>query len=152
MMPMPPSRQQLRSFRDAHPEVAEPIDALLARDEIETVHVYGLARRYPIINELIKNDPKVLNMRRFAEDVVAARMANVTGVSEAEIYGGSETELRVIIDPARLAAHQITIESLRVALVAQNADVSGGDLREGARGEAPCARAGGRPHPLSARR
>ena len=133
LMAMPPSRQRLRAFRDAHPEVAEPIDALLARDTIETVHVYGLARRYPIINELIKNDPKVLNMRRFAEDVVAARVANVSGVSEAEIYGGSELELRVIIDPARLAAHQITIEQLRAALVAQNVDVSGGDLWEGKR-------------------
>ena len=133
LMPAPPSRQRLRAFRDAHPEVAEPIDALLARSEIETVTVYGLARKYPIIKELIKNDPKVLNMRRFAEDVVAARVANVPGVSETQIYGGSEMELRVIIDPARLAAHHITIEQLRAALVAQNADVSGGDIWEGKR-------------------
>jgi hydrophobic/amphiphilic exporter-1 (mainly G- bacteria), HAE1 family len=133
LMAMPPSRQQLRAFRDAHPEVAKPIDALLARDTIETVQVYALAKRYPVVNELIKNDPKVLNMLRFAQDVVATRVANVTGVSEAEIYGGSELELRVIIDPARLAAHQITIEQLRAALVAQNADVSGGDIWEGKR-------------------
>ncbi len=133
LMAMPPSRQQLEAFRDAHPEVAEPISKLLARDTIETVHVYGLARRYPVLNELIKNDPKVLTMRQFAEDVVAARVANVSGVSEAEIYGGSQPELRVVIDPARLAAHQITIEDLRAALVAQNADVSGGDLWEGKR-------------------
>ena len=133
LMARPPSRRQLRAFRDAHPEVAEQIDELLTRDKIETVHVYALANRYPVFQDLIKNDPKVLNMLRFAEDVVAARVANVAGVSEAEIYGGSQLELRVVIDSARLAALQITIEQLRAALAAQNADVSGGDLWEGKR-------------------
>jgi HAE1 family hydrophobic/amphiphilic exporter-1 len=47
--------------------------------------------------------------------------------------GGREDELQVIVDPQLLAARNLTIEDLRLALANQNQDTSGGDLWEGKR-------------------
>jgi HAE1 family hydrophobic/amphiphilic exporter-1 len=54
-------------------------------------------------------------------------------VSSADLVGGREDELQVIVDPQLLAARTLTIEDLRLALVNQNQDTSGGDLWEGKR-------------------
>jgi len=131
LMPRPPSRAQLKAFRDLHPDLAEPINELLGRENFDAAHVYGAVRNHPELGDLIKSDPRVTDMLTFAEDVVAARIANVSGVADSEVYGGSELELRVIVDPVQLAARRITIAQLRNAMVAQNADVSAGDLWEG---------------------
>lgn len=133
VMPAPPSRAQLLAFRNAHPELSDVLEPLLAKDEIDVVRIYALAGQYPVLHELTKDDPNVIEMRTFIEDNIAKRIARVPGVSLAEVYGGSEQQLRVTFDPVRLAAHQITISQLRYALTATSADVAGGDLWEGKR-------------------
>ena len=68
-----------------------------------------------------------------AEDDIESRLERVDGVSSADLVGGREDELQVIIDPQLLAARNLTIEDLRQALANQNQDTSGGDLWEGKR-------------------
>ena len=60
-------------------------------------------------------------------------MSEFPGVSEADTYGGQEEELQVIVDPERLAARQLTIADVRVALGSQNKDTSAGNVWEGKR-------------------
>lgn len=133
LLPAAPSEQRLVAFRDAHPELRDVIQPLIDKPMLETVTVYALAKKHPEINDLIKDDPDVLSMRTWVEDNVAKRIARVPGVAQSEIYGGSTQELRVTVDPTRLAARQITIGQLRAALQSENADVSAGDLWEGKR-------------------
>jgi Cu/Ag efflux pump CusA len=54
-------------------------------------------------------------------------------VASADLVGGRADELQVIVDPQSLAARNLTIEDLRLALANQNQDTSGGDLWEGKR-------------------
>jgi HAE1 family hydrophobic/amphiphilic exporter-1 len=68
-----------------------------------------------------------------AEDDIESRLERVDGVSSADLVGGREDELQVIVDPQLLAARNLTIEDLRLALANQNQDTSGGDLWEGKR-------------------
>lgn len=71
--------------------------------------------------------------RKFAEDFIEARFERVDGVSNANVMGGREEEMQVVIDPQRLAARKLTIADVRQALQGQNKDTSGGDFWEGKR-------------------
>ena len=58
---------------------------------------------------------------------------NINGVGGVNLYGDSERELQVIVDPAKLAAYRLTIPELVQRLKAENAAVTGGDVNEGKR-------------------
>lgn len=72
-------------------------------------------------------------MRDFVLDHVATQIERVPGVSEAEVWGGTERQIQIFIDPVRLAERGISVRELREAIRARNRDVSGGDLDAGKR-------------------
>lgn len=72
-------------------------------------------------------------MRDFVEDVVRPRMERVPGVSLVQIGGGAQRQVRVEVDPQRLAERGLDMGDVRTALRARNADSSGGDLDSGKR-------------------
>src|SRR5205085_7139854 len=53
------------------------------------------------------------------------------GVGEVRINGGLERAINVWVDPDRLSAYQLPINSVRDAIVRQNADVPGGNVTSG---------------------
>jgi len=129
----PPTHQQLRRFLNDHPKLAEPCSILFDSEVVDMPTFNRLAKDYPALRELTVGAPDVLSLRTFAEDVVAARIQRVEGVGDCDTYGGSEDELRVIVNPAKLAAYQITVAELRDALIRENHNTSAGDLWEGKR-------------------
>lgn len=72
-------------------------------------------------------------MQDFAEDNVRPRMERVPGVSRVDVGGGASREVRIEVDPARLAERGITLVDLRDAIRARNRDASGGDIDSGKR-------------------
>lgn len=72
-------------------------------------------------------------MRDFVEDRVAPLLERVPGVSEVEVWGGTERQIQILIDPVKLAERGIRVGDLRNAIRARNRDVSGGDLDAGKR-------------------
>ena len=72
-------------------------------------------------------------MRDFVVDNVRTRLSGVPGVSQVNISGGAERQIRILVDPTRLADRQLTILDLRNAIRARNRDVSGGELDSGKR-------------------
>jgi multidrug efflux pump subunit AcrB len=75
----------------------------------------------------------IAGMQDFIEDNVQTELERVNGVSQSQVVGGAPRQLRVYIDPAKLAERQISLGELRSALRARNRDISGGDLDEGKR-------------------
>ena len=69
----------------------------------------------------------------FLDDVVAPAIERVPGVSEVIFRDGTSRQIRVFVDPAKLAERQITVTQLRSAMRARNRDVSGGDIDSGKR-------------------
>ena len=81
-------------------------------------------------------NPKDLDldmMRDFVDDQVRTRMESVAGVSQVELRGGAERQVRVLLDPQRLAERGLTVMTVRDALRQRNRDVSGGELDSGKR-------------------
>ena len=69
----------------------------------------------------------------FASDVLQDRIERVSGVARVDVYGGSERELRITIDPERMARYGLTVPHIVTALRAANLSVSAGDVEEGKR-------------------
>ena len=75
----------------------------------------------------------IQNELDYLEDHVKTAIERVAGVSEVRIDGGMNRQVRIYIDPAKLAQRQITLSEFRQALLRRNRDVSGGDLDAGKR-------------------
>ena len=75
----------------------------------------------------------MVEMRDFLDDHVRVQIERVPGVSQVRIYGGAERQIKVYVDPVKLAERQITLSEVRNAIRARNRDVSGGDLDSGKR-------------------
>jgi multidrug efflux pump subunit AcrB len=69
----------------------------------------------------------------FLEDNFINALERVPGVAQITLFGGSNREVRIAVDPARLAARQLTMREVREAIRARNRDVSGGDIDTGKR-------------------
>ncbi|MBE9551953.1 MAG: efflux RND transporter permease subunit, partial [Proteobacteria bacterium] len=70
---------------------------------------------------------------KIAEDLIQERLERVPGVGGVNIYGGGKQEMRVIVDPARMAQYGLTVSTVVDRLRAANASISGGDVEEGKR-------------------
>ncbi|MGI9311042.1 MAG: efflux RND transporter permease subunit [bacterium] len=87
-----------------------------------------------IINHLDPNDPRpVHEFGDFVDDVVKERIERVPGVGEVNVYGGSEREIHVVVDPDALARYRITVGLLADALANANISLGAGDIDEGKR-------------------
>ncbi len=135
----PPTKEKIAEFAEQHPQLREALQPSL-RAANPGLTVYRLQRLYdevgdkhPELKELLPEDIDLQKLRRFAENVIEARLERVPGVADAEVYGGLQDELQVIVDPQRLAARQLTIADVQRVLQSQNKDTSGGDLWEGKR-------------------
>ncbi|MCP5150145.1 MAG: efflux RND transporter permease subunit [Ectothiorhodospiraceae bacterium] len=69
----------------------------------------------------------------FVEDVVKDRIERVAGVSRVNVFGGSEREIHVTVQPQLLARYHLTVSDVVRALRDANASLSAGDVDEGKR-------------------
>lgn len=67
------------------------------------------------------------------EDVIIDRLERVPGVSGADFRGGSRRELRIEVDPERLAFYRLTVPDVLRRLRDASASISAGEVEEGKR-------------------
>ena len=116
---------RLNQVKEYPLEVDEPV--------ISSADTRGVAMAWFILATMEGNPVNIETMRDFAEDIIKARFERVKGVATSNVYGGRERELRVTVDPAKLAARALTIMDLARALDQENRDYSAGDFDEGKR-------------------
>lgn len=78
-------------------------------------------------------DLDIIMMRDFVVDNVRTRLSGVPGVSQIGITGGAERQIKILLDPVRLADRGLTILDIRNAIRSRNRDVSGGEIEGGKR-------------------
>jgi CzcA family heavy metal efflux pump len=69
-----------------------------------------------------------MELRSIADWVVRPRLLGVSGVSQVMIIGGETKQYQVLVDPAKLADYQLTLEQVTESVSASNANASGGFL------------------------
>ncbi len=135
----PPTVEKIEAFQNTHPELAKALEPS-RRAGNTGLRVFRLTQIYeqlgdqhPELKELLPAEVDLQDVRKISEDLIEPQFERVPGVSEADTYGGQEEELQVIVDPERLAARQLTIADVRLALGGQNKDTSAGNVWEGKR-------------------
>src|ERR687891_1111830 len=67
-----------------------------------------------------------IELRTTAETVIRRRLLAVPGVSQVIATGGEQKQYEVVMDPARLQAHDVTIADVERALMAANRNATAG--------------------------
>src|SRR5688572_10395070 len=67
-----------------------------------------------------------LEVRTIAETVVRRRLLAVPGVSQVIATGGEQKQYEVVLDPIRLAAHEVTLQEVEKALTTANRNATAG--------------------------
>jgi len=116
---------RLNQVKEYPEEADEPV--------ISSADTRGSAMAWFIFEPLEGNPVNIETMRDFAEEVIKARFERIPGVAASNVYGGRERELRVLVDPAKLATRSLTVRELAQALDQENRDYSAGDFDEGKR-------------------
>jgi len=133
LMPLPPTHGELEEYIERYPHLEKVLRPLMEQEEIHVPTLTRIAEEHEDLRPLVQYRIDASRLRRFVEDKIEARFEQVPGVANSNVYGGREEEMQVIVDPAKLAARQITIAQVRRALEGQNKDTSAGDIREAKR-------------------
>ena len=135
LTPQKPSEDKLDEAIVKHPELKTDLERVKHAHNpgLAIFRMRELAEKHPEVRDLLPPDMDVTKLRRFCRDFIETRLERVDGVSNANVMGGREEELQVVVDPHLLAARQLTIGDVREALRKQNKDTSGGDFWEGKR-------------------
>ena len=107
------------------PEIALPPTATISHVERLTFAVF------PVIGYSLTSDKRELNdLRETAQYTIRPRLARLPGVSEARVLGGSVREIHIEVDPAKLAARNVTVQQLSDAIKNSNIIESPGLIEE----------------------
>ncbi|MDY0351967.1 MAG: efflux RND transporter permease subunit [Desulfobulbaceae bacterium] len=90
------------------------------------------AQSSPVIWMMLKTSPEntehINRFRTFFEDSIRQRLERVKGVGSLFVFGGTENELHITIDPEKMARYKVTINQVSDAVRRANRDVSAGIL------------------------
>ena len=131
-----PTRAEIAEYQRQYPHLAEELDpAQRAHNTgLSILRLRRAAAENPEIAGLLPAaEIDVPKLRKFAQDFIEARFERCSGVANSTVFGGQDPELRVEVDPQKLAARRLTIADVRSSLRGQNLDVSAGDFYEGKR-------------------
>ena len=107
--------------------IAKAIDHLW--DRVQRIDIAGL----PIVTYAARAPQmSVEELSWFVDDVVTRDLQGVKGVAKIERVGGVEREIRVTLDPDRLAAFGVTAADVNRQLRATHVDLAGGRGEVGA--------------------
>jgi len=85
----------------------------------------------PISILTLSGESRLESITEFGREVVKPAIEQVDGISQAEIVGGAEREIRVEPDTRKMDIYGVTIEDIQNALARSNISFPGGKVRKG---------------------
>ena len=104
------------------PETADPPVVQKQDPDAQPIMLFSISAPMPVVE-----------LTTFVEQNVQKRIESVNGVGEVILYGARRRELHVKVDPDRLSAYGLSTNDIAAALRAQNLELPGGRLEQGAR-------------------
>ena len=86
----------------------------------------------PVITVAVTAAKPVRDITEFADKVLRRRLESADGVGQVVVIGGRKRQVNVWLDAAALRAQALSVNDVARALQAQNADIPGGRLDQGA--------------------
>jgi hydrophobe/amphiphile efflux-1 (HAE1) family protein len=119
-----------KSANDVRDKVSQAIRALPQDIDAPPIVSKADANSDPIIfMPVISSKMTVTELSDYAENVLQEKLQTIPGVSAVNIFGQKRPSMRLWIDPARLAANNLTVQDIFNALNRENVDLPGGKVR-----------------------
>jgi HAE1 family hydrophobic/amphiphilic exporter-1 len=87
----------------------------------------------PILTYTVRGPGSLAELREYTDDVIRPGLEQVDGVASVDIKGGSEREIRVMLDRPKLDALGVGLNQVVLRLRAENLNVPAGHYDEGTR-------------------
>ncbi|MFL6333155.1 MAG: efflux RND transporter permease subunit [Pyrinomonadaceae bacterium] len=87
----------------------------------------------PVVRIAVSASKSLREVTDIADKDIKERIESLNGVGNVEIIGGATREIHVWVDPDKMRAYNITVPEVVAAVRAQNLEVPGGRVDEGAR-------------------
>ncbi len=107
-------------------EKVAPVRADLPLDAEDPVVTQLDPDATPILSVMLGGPVSVRELSEIAENMVKDRLERLPGVGSIEIIGSRRREVRIWLDPVRLAGYGLSIDDVRSALLLENAETAGG--------------------------
>ncbi len=114
---------------DRVPEYPDEAD----QPTIDTAGSEDNAIAWFIFTQLPGNQRPMHEYGDFIEDNVKERLERVSGIGRINLFGSSEREIQIVVDPTLLARFRLTISDVSSALKLANVSLGAGDIDEGKR-------------------
>ena len=88
---------------------------------------------FPVLTVALTADAPLRDITEYADKVIRRQLESADGVGQVLVLGGRNRQINVWLDSGRLQAQNLTVNDVARALQAQNADVPGGRIDQGAR-------------------
>ncbi|MCF8368217.1 MAG: efflux RND transporter permease subunit [Bacteroidales bacterium] len=85
---------------------------------------------FPIININLSGDYSVNELKYYAE-FLEDEIEPISEISKVEITGLNDREVKINVDPYKLASYELSFTDIENAIASENVSMSGGDLRIG---------------------
>ena len=82
----------------------------------------------PILSIMIGGPVSIRELSEIADNFVKDRIERLPGVGNIEIIGSRKREVRIWLDPVRLAGYGLSIDDVRSTLLQENAEMAGGRI------------------------
>jgi len=86
---------------------------------------------FPVLNIALGGNFDLVELRRIADREIKPAFQQISGVSNVEIKGGLQREIRIKVIPERLLAYELTIDDVITAVSKDNQNTPLGNINEG---------------------
>ena len=86
----------------------------------------------PVLTIALTADTPLRDITEYADKVLRRQLESSEGVGQVLVVGGRQRQLNVWLDADQMFAHTLTVNDVSRALQAQNSDVPGGRIEQGA--------------------
>ena len=86
----------------------------------------------PILTLAVSANKPIRDITEYSDKTLRRQLENVNGVGQVLVQGGRSRQINLWLDPARLEAYNLTVTDVSRALQAQNAEIPGGRIEQGA--------------------
>lgn len=85
----------------------------------------------PIMQFAVTGEMDTRSLRTLVEDKMVSKLERLPGVAAAQLSGGREREIKVLLDPVKLDYYGLSFSQVAQALQADNMNMSGGKVGKG---------------------
>jgi len=115
-------RDKVSTIINRLPETADPPVVRKADPDSQPVLVYAISA-----------PRSAIELTDIVQNQIQERVESADGVGEVVVFGGRQREIKIYVEPDRLRGYNLSVTEVNNALRAQNLELPGGRLDEGAR-------------------